>query len=179
MNIEKLGKITIKSLLFFNSYIVLWILLGIKYHSVMGIVGVSVLIEIIIISHLALCEVIRYKKSKSPDRVVTVSSCENLTSINLEYLITYIIPFVQVNTTNYADIFAIIVLYIFVWWLYVSSDLIYINPILKAKGYNLFKVIDGASRREYIIITKKEKILIDDEIVGHSFYNDDIILMGD
>ena len=175
MDLMKFEKLTIQTLLFLSSYIPLWVILGIKYYHIIGIHGFVLLNIILIILFIVLHKYISYKKKKFIDRNIRVSSCENSTSINLEYLITYIIPFTQINVTNYRGFIALIVLFIFIWWLYISSNLIYINPMLSIMGYNIFKVLDEKSKREYMLITKKEKILIDDEIMGCALYGDIIL----
>ena len=43
-------------------------------------------------------------------------------------------------------------------------------------GYNLYRIKDKISKREYVLLTRKEKIMIGEEIGGYCFYNDDIIL---
>jgi hypothetical protein len=121
---------------------------------------------------------IKNKKNynKIPKKLVVVESCENITSAYLEYLITYIIPFMQVDLNIYGCL-SLAILFIFVWWLYINSNLIYVNPTLKfIMGYNIYKIKDKISRKEYILLTKKEKVMIGEEIGGCSFYSDDILL---
>jgi len=176
----KIAQFFIKSLLFFSSYIPLWIILGIKFYPTIKLKGAIIVIGIIMFSFLILYGVIFYKRGgkkrdKKPKKLIVVESCENITSSYLEYLITYIIPFTQIDLNLYSCL-SLIILFIFVWWLYINSNLIYVNPTLKFMGYNIYKVKDRISGREYILLTKKEKIMIGEEIGGSSFYSDDILL---
>jgi len=154
-------------------------ILGIKYYPTIKLKGAIIIAIFVILLFLILYGVIFYKRgkrrNKKPKKLIIVESCENMTSSYLEYLITYIIPFTQIDLNLYSCL-SLIILFIFVWWLYINSNLIYVNPTLKFIGYNIYKVKDGISGREYILLTKKEKIMIGEEIGGSNFYSDDILL---
>jgi hypothetical protein len=103
-----------------------------------------------------------------------IQRIENANKIGLEYFVTYIIPFLNFNLGNIEDIVSILILFGFMLFMYIRSDLIYMNPILNVFGYNVFKIIseeeegrkkkeeEEEEEKELMLISKKERNEIND-----------------
>ncbi len=83
---------------------------------------------------------------------------EEITSLNnepLAYVATYIIPFMLENDYTMTNIITLILIFIVVYYLYINSKLILVNPFLSIK-YSIYsiKYDDGGIARQGILITK-------------------------
>ena len=84
-----------------------------------------------------------------------IESIENVNKIGLEYFVAYIIPFLNFNLGLLYDAISLLILFGFMCFMYIKSDLIYMNPVLNIIGYNIFKII--SEKKELMIITKKKR----------------------
>ncbi len=155
--------------LFLSAYSPLFALLGLRilldnYTVItewdMFSLGVSLIFIVIIFSNFILYYLLRKSKKEDRYKHITVKHKENLNHIYLEYLITYIIPFFFFFYSNVKDIFLLFLLLIVVCFMYLKSNLIYVNPMINLFGYNLFK-IDDPFQNEYMLLTKQNKLLLD------------------
>lgn len=73
----------------------------------------------------------------------------------MEYLISYIIPFLSFDFNNIFDMIALLFLLLTICIIYINSDLLYVNVVFNVFGYNLFKVNDERDD-EYMTLTKKK-----------------------
>lgn len=151
----------VKVVLFFNSYIPLWTILLLKYffegyielNMFMFIVGSLLLLAIFPL--FLIWVVMRRVRSY---RFIVVGDVEDVSHVYLEYIITYIVPFVQQDYNNFGDYLVVFLLILVIMFVYLKANLLHVNPMLCLFGYNLFKVrdIDG---NQYIIFTKQKAIL--------------------
>lgn len=58
----------------------------------------------------------------------------------LAYLITYLIPFIGFRFDAISSATANVILFIMIGFLYVQSNMIYLNPLLSIMGYRIYKV---------------------------------------
>lgn len=90
------------------------------------------------------------------------------TSLNYEYVLTYfsiyIFPFITLNLSSFSGIIQFSILWIFIGYVYIKNDLIYINPMLNIIfKYNIYittiEFKDGKEthKEEFILCTKKDK----------------------
>jgi len=86
---------------------------------------------------------------------VKIKSVENINSVNSAYLATYIIPFLAIDFTNIVDVSSLVLLFVVLAFLYVKSDMIYVNPILNFIGYNLIEI--RTDKDDKLILITKEK----------------------
>lgn len=79
---------------------------------------------------------------------ITAHSVRPHGSEAMSYIVTYIIPFLEIDLTSTAQQLSFLLLFIVIGIVYVNSNLIYINPILTVMGYNTFEVTpnDGITR---------------------------------
>lgn len=71
----------------------------------------------------------------------------------ITYIVTYILPFTLTNPQNGREKLTLILLIALICFLYIKSQLFYINPILALIGYRLFQIT--TERSTSILITQK------------------------
>lgn len=109
-------------------------------------------IFIVIISNIILWFIFRESRGFSPRQIV--SKTVNLqNSASLNYIATYIIPFLEVDLGKTADIISVLLLLAVMGFVYVNSNLIYTNPTLMFLGYSIFE-IETDNNRKLIVICK-------------------------
>ncbi len=72
----------------------------------------------------------------------------------LSYLATYLIPFALAPPKDPYEFAALIIFVVVLAYLYVNSNMIYINPVLSAFGYHLYEVTPGGSKRTVIVLSR-------------------------
>lgn len=80
------------------------------------------------------------KQSAISPKKLEIIEVKNRTSDTLNYILTFIIPFLSLNLTNYTDIFCILLLLVTISVVYINSNLLYINPVLNLMGYTTFEI---------------------------------------
>ena len=166
----------VKVLLFFNSYTPLWTILLIKISFQNNVnvqllwIGIIVLIFIIFVLPL----LIKISKSIGNLRILTIKEKQDISHAYLEYIITYIIPFIQQNYKTTEDAISILILMLVIMYVYISSNMIYVNPMLKLIGYNLFKVYDEYGNM-YLLLTKEKDVLKNFKIKAVEFSENVVI----
>jgi hypothetical protein len=80
-----------------------------------------------------------YGKHLTPHNV-TFTHVSPRDADTMSYIVTYLVPFVDISYTAVSKSIALGILLVVVAILYVSANLIYINPILNLLGYHIFEV---------------------------------------
>jgi hypothetical protein len=137
-------------------------------------VGISLIFIVVLFSNFILYYLLRKSKKDDNYKHITIKHKENLNHVYLEYLVTYIIPFLNINYSNIKDIFLLFLLLMVVCFMYLKSNLIYVNPMINLFGYNLFK-IDDPFQNEYMLLTKQNKLLLDVSIKAVSIHENIIM----
>lgn len=161
-------KFITKLVLFLSSYCFLYLLITIRnynneyiFYSGIFLIAISIVLVLNIVK----------QSQKRADEIIVIKSFENENSNNLTYLLTYIIPFLAISITNWNDIIIQIVLFIFIGFLYMNSNMLQINPTLNLLGYKLYKIVDIDNNRYFLItknkvfIKKKLKVYKEDNMV--------------
>jgi hypothetical protein len=179
-----------KILLFFSAYTPLFVLLLLKlgsqisqwfqklptdnsiqpvfflFPSKMEFIIFLILIAIIIIPNIVLWAIISETRNTNNALPVKISQIKEMNYIYIGYLMSYVIPFLSFTFTDLFDIAAIILLLILVCFIYINSNLLYVNVMLSIFRYNLFKITDS-EENEYRIITKnKNHVRTDDLLIA-------------
>ncbi|MDP3918781.1 MAG: hypothetical protein Q8Q35_02660 [Nanoarchaeota archaeon] len=142
----------IKTILFLSSYTFLFLIFILKNLNNQTLV--YSLVGIILLSNIMLFISIKRCKSLA-DEFVKIKSVENINSVNSAYLVTYIIPFLAIDFTNITDLASLLLLFAVFAFLYVKSDMIYVNPTLNFIGYNLIEI--KTTKDDKLILITKEK----------------------
>lgn len=142
----------IKTILFLSSYTFLFLIFIIKNMTNQYLL--YALIGIILLSNAVLFISINRCKSLA-DEFIKIKSVENINSINSAYLVTYIIPFLTIDFTNLIDVSSLAILFVVFAFLYIKSDMIYVNPTLNFIGYNLVEI--RTTKEDKLILITKER----------------------
>lgn len=73
----------------------------------------------------------------------------------LSYVVTYLVPFMGLSLSSTPEIVANLMLVLVMGFLYVRSNLIYINPVLSFLGYSIYEGIDQVGNHNVIISRQK------------------------
>ncbi len=140
-----------KFLLFLSSYIPLFIVLGfLHYTNEVFVIGIAVVIIITLI-FLGLLFKLAGRIGSYPSKI---TGFKDINDMSLEYIITYIFPLLFLNYTDFGVVAGLLIIFVMIAYIYIRSDLIYMNPILNLLGYNIYKgVVD---ERNIIIISKRD-----------------------
>lgn len=142
-------------LLFLSSYAPLLIILGIRNsfgHKTVSIVlfSVAVLSVLALLGYLAL---VRRLGSHS----VTVQAASSRDGEAMSYIVTYLLPFIGLDSSARADQISLGVFLLVLAVLYVSTNLIHMNPVLNLLGNRILE-IDSADGKRSILITHRAYI---------------------
>ncbi len=80
---------------------------------------------------------------------LTVTNVSTRNSDVLNYIATYLIPFVTFNTDKINDLISFIVMMIVLAIVYVNANVFFINPLLNLFGYHVYQINDT-----HIVITR-------------------------
>jgi len=141
----------VKILLFLSSYIPLFVVLLLLHHTNKVFVIVMVVIIAVTLGILLFLFKASEKKGDYPDKI---TEFENINDIGLEYIITYIFPFLFINFSDLSVLLALLVIFWVIGYIYINSDLIYMNPMLNLFGYNIYKGHTGLG--DITIISKRD-----------------------
>lgn len=146
--VDTLLKNIIKVFLFLSSYIPLFMILIFQNMDNKSVAVFYMMLIVISLVILAMyCE--NYARIRK-DTKITVKDIRNNGVENLGYMSGYVIPFVSINTAIIVDgkfsiqnIATLIILFSVLGYLYIKSNLYYVNPVL-----NLFYDIDTITTKE-------------------------------
>lgn len=171
-------KLKYKILLFLSSYTPLFLILLLKVTSQLvdnyqeseqiviksfllanwvSILVLIILFLIIIFPNIILGLILKDTKRTNNPKQVKVKSVNKMNHIYMEYLISYIIPFLAFDFSDFFDMSALMLLIVTIGIIYINSDLLYININFNIRGYNLFNIID-VDNKEYMLLSKKRHI---------------------
>lgn len=104
----------------------------------------------------------------------TVKKSINKTSDTMNYVMAYVFAFLELQFSKWQDAASLVLLLVIVLFIYVSSNLIVVNPLLNLFGYRIYdiEVVEGG---DIMVITRKNKVKLNEKInVKH--LSDDIYL---
>lgn len=156
----------IKIILFISAYTPLFLIFILRYLEVQMILF-WVLICILIFLNSIWFLLFKLTK-KWTSKTFTVKNSVNRTSDALNYIIAYIIAFLGFQFEKWQDWIALIILLFIIFFIYINSNLIFINPILNIFGYKI-QDVETSLGEHIILITKKNKLEPDTEIQVKDF----------
>ena len=86
---------------------------------------------------------------------IAVESAQVRDGDAMSYIITYFLPFLGISRENLGDAVSLLLVYVVIGFIYINSNLIYINPILNSMGYRLFEIA-SATGKTSALITKRD-----------------------
>jgi hypothetical protein len=111
------------------------------------------LVALVVLSNLVLALLLRKNDRINPDRSGTVASVDLKTGDALNYIVTYVIPFLELKTPE--DLLPLLILMAVVGILYVNSNLLYTNPMLSFFGFRVYEVKLQGEEQPLILMTRK------------------------
>ena len=142
-----------KVFLFLSSYLPLWGILLLLHWSDWG--WYRLLPIAAAVGGVAGIGLVRYWVRTTEVSSLRVEEAYRQDSDSVGYIVTYLVPFlvVAVPSTLYAS--ALVLLFVTIMAVYVSSGLIYVNPMLTALGWRIYSVQtkDGI---EAIVLTQRK-----------------------
>ncbi len=152
-----------KACLFLSSYIPLWAIL-ILFHWPDWGWWLSIPIGALLGGCAGLTVLLHWVNTGSED-AVEVAYASRQDSDSVAYIVTYIFPFLTLVITSPLEAVGIFFLFLTVMLVYVSSDMLYVNPVLAALGWHAHAVhTKGGS--EVILLTQRR--LITEKMVVHA-----------
>ncbi|ARK31355.1 hypothetical protein [Halalkalibacter krulwichiae] len=150
----------LKLILFLSSYSPLFLIIAIlnvnlnDIHKVKDIIPqdkiwlVAVMLALFILPNAILFYLIKRVKLFQPIREKT-NTFINKNSDVMNYIVTYLIPFLSFNFDKLNQTIAFTILIFVLSIVYIHSNIFYINPILIISGYKIYEIND-----KYLLITK-------------------------
>ena len=135
--------------MFLSSYFLLFLAVAVKYDFN------KITLSLLIASFLGVIYtliIIKTTKVNRDTRKVTHVTSEN--EKVLSYLVTYLLPFLGFNLTDFSDSIALVILFMAVGLLYIKADLIFINPVLMLFGYNIY-LVTFENDQERVLLSKR------------------------
>ena len=84
---------------------------------------------------------------------VEVEHVERIDAEATSYIVTYVIPFLALPSDTWEHGVALVILYVVLCVLYVTTNMIHINPMLNLFGYHLYQISHAGS--EYALIARR------------------------
>ena len=147
--------------LFLSSYSPLMVIfairdpLGLHYSRLVFIV-------LTLFSLMLLWLFLRSSRKLSP-HAVRVQTAQVREAETMSYIVTYLLPFLNISQKNWGDAISLLLVYLVVAVIYINSNLIYINPVLIVAGYRLFEVVSTAGKPN-ALITRRDYIAPGEEL---------------
>ncbi len=121
------------------------------------------LVVIVLFSNLALFYLLKFSRKLGGGhyKVLTVTGKG---SEALNYIVTYIIPFLSFKTSQLEDLISLLIFLVIIAFVYIESNLLYINPMLNIIGYRIYesevKSVETQASEEFslIVITSEKRI---------------------
>lgn len=144
-----------KACLFLSSYIPLWGIL-ILFHLGDWGYWLAVPLGALIGGGIGL-GVLRHWVTTGAAEEVTVAYAMRQDGDSVAYIVTYILPFLTLTIGSAAEALGIVGLFLTVMLVYVSSDMLYVNPVLAALGWHAHS-IHTKGGVELVLITRRRLI---------------------
>jgi hypothetical protein len=136
----------VKTLLFLSSYFPLFAILSLLSFEKNRFAAYT-FAAIGIVSWVTLEIYLWYARTKINPEVITIRTAQRRDAEVLNYIVAYLIPFMADFSKPAIDLAALAIFFVVIGFLYVTSNMIHINPLLNIRGYHLFEVTlaDGTS----------------------------------
>ena len=151
----------IKILFFFSAYSPLFIILVLRYLA-FDTIWFWVSLGIIFFSCYILYRIIKSRQNYNYTQE-TVLKVKDETGNSLNYITGYFISFFDFKFEQWQDFVSFCILIFIISYIYLNSNLIYINPIINLLGYRIYRIY-LSNNREYIVLSKDRKIIKDKKI---------------
>jgi hypothetical protein len=120
----------------FGLELVRWLCYVIGGLAILGLIGLFQIVE------------------RLAEQSIQVDSAKPRDTEAIAYVVTYLLPFLTINSTAWQSRVATAVFVLIVGILYVRSHIFYVNPLLSLAGYRLFEI--RAGKGFVLLLTRRE-----------------------
>ena len=127
-----------------------------------------ILLIISFISYIGMFFLFFLSKKRQSKELFNVKVESNVNSKMMEYMVSYILPFISLDSVNSIETsMALCVYYFVLFGVYLKSDIFYINPILNIVGFNIFKITykEDQIEKNAFVITKNNSYEIKSNVI--------------
>lgn len=160
-----------RTLLFLSSYTPLFLILGVISWGKNYLLTFVFIISGICIYFLLKTFLTHTQRTVNSERIKIIS-CEHHGSEVLSYIVTYFLPFMVDFSKPPNELLALLLLFVTIGFLYVNSNMIHINPVLSAWGYQLYEV-ELVGGRKFSLLYKGRLVVgtqLDAVPIGDAIY---------
>jgi hypothetical protein len=132
-------------LLFLSSYAPLAIIFAILYFRRQSLVAIIGLVAAAVgLAGLALFFALARRLTPIPAKIIDLRRRDDAAA---SYILGYLMPFLAVAFNDWRQVVAMATFFALLAYVYVSSNMVYINPVLSLVGYHLYEATmeDGAT----------------------------------
>lgn len=151
----------IKVVMFITSYIPLYVVLALEKFTQMYMLLLFVFVSVISFVMLLLTIHTASKIAGFPH--IKIKRIRKSGKDAILYLLTYVIPLASLQYNSITADLAVLFIFLITGYIYIKTDLIYINPILNILGYNIYlgdreedNTFDIKIEESVIIISKRK-----------------------
>lgn len=160
--------ILMRILLFLSSYFPLFLIFTIQNHNKYGNIAL-IPVTVGTIALIGLSIFMRWVGG-SADRREVVVSVQRKDSEVMSYIVTYIIPFMGLDLSSFANLFSLCLFFFMLMIIYINTNLIHINPMMNIVGFHIYE-IENKLGTIHTIISRKSRLVKDDKL--------NIVMIGD
>ena len=153
----------VKVALFLSSYIPLYLIIIVQsWGTTVWFEGVSVpwiagiFVVLTIISGYALRKVLSLRSSEEP-KPRTVNSFRRKNELLTNYIVAYIVPFVNLDLTTTGGWAALLIFFFVLGSIQINSDQLYTNPVLAVAGYDIYEIPDEECQSSDLLVIDRNK----------------------
>jgi hypothetical protein len=144
-----------RALLFVSSYAPLLVILGIRnsfghWSISLGLFSLAAVSVVVLVVFLRLA-------GRLGSHAITVQTSSARDGEAMSYVVTYLLPFLGLDSESWADQISLAVFLLVLVVLYISSNLIHMNPMLNLLRYRILE-IDSADGKRSTLLTKRAYI---------------------
>ena len=165
----------IKLVMFITSYIPLYAVLVIEHFTQIYVLLFLVITSIISFVMLLLTINTASKIAGFPN--IKIKRIRKSGEDAILYLLTYVIPLISLQYNSVTADLAVLLIFSTIGYLYIRTDLIYINPILNLLGYNTY--IGNTEENDTFNIKTEEPVIIISKRKVNSVYGNKMVQLAE
>jgi len=166
--------IPVRWLLFFSSYIPLMLVFCVLLVAKQPFWALGVFIFALLVFAVMLIYFFRLAPKVTADAPVKVRELHARDSDAMSYMATYLLPFVVYPLEGWQQILALAIVVFVLGYVYVNSNMIYINPMLNLAGFHLYDVAVEHDEKHYSLIAHRR--IVHGDILHPIKLGDDILM---
>lgn len=140
-------------LLFISAYSPMFAIMGFLYRPQFGDFA-WVFFGLAILGVLGLLGFLEYEERFDNPETLEVTACCSRDEQAMSYIVSYIIPFVSASASTWEQQTAHLIFFLMIAILYVTTNMVHINPMLTLLGRRIYEV-ETTSGRTFTLIARR------------------------